>query len=153
MGVDPYVSSVVKAIEDCKPWMHHNCAVWVRIGDVYRQTVSPVVPDYTFPELMGIPWRFALEFQARGWHLYTCVAIRPEKADTDHDYLFRFGPGGRPLHVEGYHKADWWLEDDLGWVRHIVKGLPSGLVAYDPYQNPKIKAIVLEEQGSWLGDT
>lgn len=152
-GSDPdaYAPSVVQAIEMLKPWMHQLCRIWIRAKDAYRLVENSANPEYKHPELLGLPWRVALALKFRGFHLYTCIALKSKDWMLDHEYLFLLRATTLPHSVESHHRKEWPQEGE-DWLQWIVDSSQVMTCFYDPYQNPKIKEFVKKNGRRWLGE-
>src|SRR5699024_127356 len=57
-NVELYVENLVEVFEKLKPILKSDGTLWVNLGDSYIDS-----------NLQGVPWRFALKMQDKGWIL------------------------------------------------------------------------------------
>ncbi|WP_270327567.1 DNA-methyltransferase [Enterococcus malodoratus] len=86
--VDSYINHLVQVFEHLKPALKKDGIVWVNLGD-----------SYVKGNLQGVPWRFAIAMQNKGWILRSDVIWHKPNAmpssvknrpTTDHEYIFMF---------------------------------------------------------------
>lgn len=113
--VNDYINKLANIFDEVKRVLKDNGTLWLNIGDSYtsggrswrapddkhsarEMSYRPDTPDGLKPkDLVGVPWRVALELQRRGWYLRSdiiwhkpnsmpeSVKDRPTQA---HEYLF-----------------------------------------------------------------
>jgi DNA modification methylase len=151
-SVYQYIASLVEIFDEVRRVLRPDGALWLNIGDSYTSgnrgwrapdkknqaramEVRPPTPEGLKPkDLIGVPWRLALELQAAGWYLRTEVIwnkpnCQPEsvkdRPTRSHEYVFLLtkseryqydadtlrGPNGRnlrtvwDLNTEAYPEA------------------------------------------------
>ncbi len=86
--VDSYINHLVQVFEHLKPALKKDGIVWVNLGD-----------SYVKGNLQGVPWRFAIAMQNKGWILRSDIIWHKPNAmpssvknrpTTDHEYIFMF---------------------------------------------------------------
>ena len=86
--VQVYVDHLVQVFENLKPSLKTTATIWVNLGD-----------SYVKGNLQGVPWRFAIEMQNKGWILRSDIIWHKPNAmpssvknrpTTDHEYIFLF---------------------------------------------------------------
>ncbi len=96
---ESYVNRLVDIFSTIAPALKDSGVMWVVIGD-----------KYLGHQLLGMPWRFALAMQDRGWYLRSdCIWHKPNampssvktRPTTDHEYIFLFSKS-----TEYYYDAD-----------------------------------------------
>lgn len=96
---ESYVDRLVNIFSTIAPALKDSGVIWVVIGD-----------KYLGHQLLGMPWRFALAMQDRGWYLRSdCIWHKPNampssvktRPTTDHEYIFLFSKS-----TEYYYDAD-----------------------------------------------
>lgn len=87
-NVELYVENLVEVFEKLKPILKSDGTLWVNLGDSYIDS-----------NLQGVPWRFALKMQDKGWILRSDIIWHKPNAmpssvknrpTTDHEYIFLF---------------------------------------------------------------
>jgi len=88
-----YVGRLVEVLDAARGVLADDGTLWLNLGDTYRDR-----------ELLGIPWRVALELKAAGWKLRADVIWQKPNAmpspittrpTVDHEYLFLFSKTDR----------------------------------------------------------
>lgn len=83
-----YVSRLAQLFDECKRVLKDTGSLWLNLGDKYLDG-----------NLLGMPWRMALELQSRGWVLRNDIIWHKPNAmphsaknrlTTDHEYVFFF---------------------------------------------------------------
>lgn len=83
-----YVLKLANLFDECKRVLKDTGTLWLNLGD-----------KYVDGNLLGMPWRVALEFQNRGWILRNDIIWHKPNAmphstknrlTTDHEYIFFF---------------------------------------------------------------
>lgn len=83
-----YVTKLGELFDECKRVLKDGGSLWLNLGD-----------KYLGGNLLGMPWRVALELQARGWILRNDIIWHKPNAmphsaknrlTTDHEYIFFF---------------------------------------------------------------
>ncbi|MDT2435830.1 DNA-methyltransferase [Enterococcus avium] len=86
--VESYIENLVQVFENLKPALKKTGTVWVNLGD-----------SYVKGNLQGVPWRFAIAMQNKGWILRSDIIWHKPNAmpssvknrpTTDHEYVFLF---------------------------------------------------------------
>ena len=86
--VESYIENLVQVFENLKPALKKTGTVWVNLGD-----------SYVKGNLQGVPWRFAIAMQNKGWVLRSDIIWHKPNAmpssvknrpTTDHEYVFLF---------------------------------------------------------------
>ena len=102
-----YVDRLVNLFEQLKPALAQDGSAWVVLGDKYLDN-----------QLQGMPWRFALAMQDRGWLLRSdCIWHKPNampssvksRPTTDHEYVFLFS-----------QRADYYYDADAIREPHVT---------------------------------
>lgn len=83
-----YVNKLADILDQCKRVLKESGSLWLNLGD-----------KYLHGNLLGMPWRVALELQDRGWILRNDIIWHKPNAmphsaknrlTTDHEYIFFF---------------------------------------------------------------
>lgn len=83
-----YVMKLAELFDECKRVLKDTGSLWLNLGDKYLDG-----------NLLGMPWRVALELQSRGWILRNDIIWHKPNAmphsaknrlTTDHEYIFFF---------------------------------------------------------------
>jgi DNA modification methylase len=126
LGAEPdpaaFVGHLVKVFDNVKRVLHKSGVAWVNLGDSYNSAASNqngcgldgairggnrqmgrntrTVSALESKQLFGVPWRFALAMQARGWYLRSAPPwVKPgnampepvaDRPTTAHESLFMF---------------------------------------------------------------
>lgn len=121
-SVQEFIRALADVFEHARRVLRDDGTLWLNIGDSYTSggrawrapdrknlaramSVRPPTPDGLKPkDLIGVPWRLALELQRRGWYLRSDIVwhkpnCQPESV-TDrptrcHEYLFLFARNER----------------------------------------------------------
>lgn len=83
---EEYINNLVAVFSAIKPLLKDDGALWLNLGDSYKDK-----------ELVGIPWRVAIALQKDGWILRNDVIWHKQNAmpssvkdrlTVDHEYMF-----------------------------------------------------------------
>jgi site-specific DNA-methyltransferase (adenine-specific) len=121
-SVESFIKHLVRAFDSVRRVLRDDGTLWLNIGDSYTSggrtwrapdkknraramEIRPPTPNGLKPkDLIGVPWRLALELQAAGWYLRAdviwnkpncqpeSVADRPTRS---HEYVFLFSKSER----------------------------------------------------------
>jgi site-specific DNA-methyltransferase (cytosine-N4-specific) len=121
-SVESFIKNLVVAFDAVRRVIRHDGTLWLNIGDSYTSggrtwrapdkknraramEIRPPTPDGLKPkDLIGVPWRLALELQAAGWYLRADVVwnkpnCQPEsvadRPTRSHEYVFLFSKSER----------------------------------------------------------
>lgn len=87
-----YVTKLAEIFDECRRVLKDSGSLWLNLGDKYLDG-----------NLLGMPWRVALELQSRGWILRNDIIWHKPNAmphsaknrlTTDHEYIFFFTKKG-----------------------------------------------------------
>lgn len=156
--LDQFLSHLVTIFSEVKRVLRDDGTLWLNIGDSYTSgnrgyrapdkknpartmSVRPDTPEGLKPkDLIGVPWRLALELQKNGWYLRSDIVwnkpnAMPEsvkdRPTRSHEYLFLFSKSERYFYD---HKA---VREENGRNRRSVwnvhtQGFPGAHFATFP---------------------
>lgn len=103
-----YVTRLADVFDECRRVLKETGTLWLNLGDKYQDG-----------NLLGMPWRVALELQSRGWKLRNDVIWHKPNAmphsvknrlTVDHEYIFFFTKNG----------SDYYYDQDAIREEHVT---------------------------------
>jgi DNA modification methylase len=103
-----YVIRLADVFDECRRVLKETGTLWLNLGDKYQDG-----------NLLGMPWRVALELQSRGWKLRNDIIWHKPNAmphsvknrlTVDHEYIFFFTKNG----------SDYYYDQDAIREEHVT---------------------------------